>query len=70
MGGLYEVLLYVCLIGSPHECREQALTWSVALPAPMCAAKAYPDAKLWELMHPGWLVKKTICRPPRPFKHV
>ena len=66
----YEVVFYVCLSASPQQCHEHPMTWSVALPAPMCAAKALPEARLWELTHPGWFVKRATCRPPLSVKHV
>ena len=58
-----ELLLAVCLIDNPGNCKDVHLTYSAEALTPMqCAMQAQPEIAKWIREHPGWVTKRYTCR--------
>ncbi|MEJ1160830.1 hypothetical protein [Prosthecomicrobium sp. N25] len=60
-----ELILAVCLLTSPENCREERLTISMEETAPMqCMIGAQTIIAEWSQTHPKWKVARWRCGVP------
>lgn len=58
------ILLYACLISAPATCREERISWSVEVEAPMaCMMRSQVAIAQWSEAHPQWHVGRWKCVP-------
>lgn len=59
---LMELILAICLLGAPGDCREERLSISLEETAPMqCMIGAQQIIAEWAQTHPKWKVEKWRC---------
>ena len=59
-----ELVLSVCLLSTPVDCREEHLSVSLETTAPMqCMIGAQPVIAEWSVSHPKYRVAKWRCGP-------
>jgi hypothetical protein len=59
-----ELVLSICLLTSPGDCREERISISMEQTAPMqCMIGAQPMIAEWTNTHPKWKVAKWRCGP-------
>lgn len=57
-----ELVLAICMLASPGECREERLSISMEETAPMqCMIGAQPVIAEWAQTHPKWKVERWRC---------
>ncbi len=57
-----ELILLVCLIGAPQQCREEYLPVSLEpIPQLRCLMGAQPIIAQWSGVHPKWRVTRWRC---------
>lgn len=59
-----ELILAVCMLSTPGDCREERLSVSVEEVAPIqCMIGAQPIIAEWSQSHPKWKVERWRCGP-------
>ncbi|WP_245294074.1 hypothetical protein, partial [Methylobrevis pamukkalensis] len=59
-----ELLLSICLLTSPSDCRDESLVVSMEPIAPMqCMVSAPQTIAQWNESHPKWRVVRWQCSP-------
>jgi len=62
---MIELVLVVCLIDRPDQCRDVGVTYLAENLTPMqCIMQAPPHMARWVDEHPGWRVARWTCRRP------
>jgi hypothetical protein len=57
-----ELILAVCMLSSPADCREERVSISMEPTAPMqCMIGAQPVIAEWAQTHPKWKVERWRC---------
>jgi hypothetical protein len=57
-----EVVLFICLIGDPTQCKDQTLEHKVQTENPFrCSTVSVPMIAQWAGEHPQWEIKKWRC---------
>lgn len=57
-----ELLLSICLVSSPADCRSENITVSMEATAPMaCMMTAQQTIAQWQESHPKWRVARWKC---------
>ena len=57
-----ELVLAICMLTAPGECREERLSISMEDTAPMqCMIGAQPIIAEWAQTHPKWKVERWRC---------
>ena len=57
-----ELVLAICMLTAPGECREERLSISMEETAPMqCMIGAQPIIAEWAQTHPKWKVERWRC---------
>ncbi|WP_181704005.1 hypothetical protein [Chthonobacter albigriseus] len=59
---MIELVLTVCLMASPNECRHQRMPFDGPLMA--CAMNGQIAAVEWLQTHPKWRLNRWRCGPP------
>jgi hypothetical protein len=58
------LLLTICLLADPGQCREESLSVSIEETAPMqCMIGAQALIAEWSVTHPKWKIERWRCRP-------
>lgn len=61
-----ELVLMVCLMNTPVDCRDEHLTLSVELMTPQqCMLGAQPAMAEWSASHPKYRIERWRCGQPR-----
>lgn len=58
---MIELVMTVCLLAAPEDCRKERLPFNGPLRA--CALAGQFEAATWEANHHGWRVKRWSCGP-------
>lgn len=60
-----ELLISICLMASPADCRNEHMAMSETYQAPMaCMMTAQQAIAQWQEQHPKWRVERWKCVPP------
>ncbi len=60
-----EIVLYVCLLADPKQCKEERLPQLIASQNPAaCATISTPYMAQWMGEHPGWKLIRWKCDRP------
>ena len=58
------VILTVCLIASPHMCKEERVEQSVEERPPVsCIVEGQSTVAIWQQEHPSWHIDRWKCVP-------
>jgi hypothetical protein len=55
------ILLTVCLIGDPSQCRDHRIALTPGTTLVQCLMAAPPHIAQWSEDHPGWHVERWQC---------
>jgi hypothetical protein len=59
-----DLVLLVCLVASPGDCRPERLLYSYEAAAPQaCMLAALPIVAEWRETHPEWSIARWRCEP-------
>ena len=62
---MLELILIVCLQTAPERCEEIYLPRGPSATVMHCMVDAQREAAAWTEQHPGYVVKRWKCGPPR-----
>lgn len=63
---MIEIVLSVCLMSVPVQCRDVTLPMMVDNASPyQCMTMGQIEASKWSAEHPGWVLKGWRCAPYR-----
>ena len=60
---LYQLILTVCLIASPAECKKQEFYEPLSMRDCLVEGQAYAD--IWLRQHPDWRLETFRCQAPK-----
>ena len=61
---MYEIVILVCLISDPANCKEERLAQRMAADDPFrCQIQGAPHIAAWMEQNPGWTFKRMWCAP-------
>ncbi len=59
---MFELIISVCLINSPQNCKDVHLTYMGQLTTPhQCMNRGQPEMAKWSSYNPGWSIRKWRC---------
>ncbi|GBF28437.1 hypothetical protein MnTg02_03501 [bacterium MnTg02] len=63
---MIELVISVCLISTPSECKDVHLTYvAQGLTPYSCLMRAQPKIAKWSIHHPRWSIRKWHCADTR-----
>lgn len=61
---MLELVVSVCLLANPSQCKEVSLVYLAEGTTPMQCMMASPtEIARWSESHPKWFARKWACRP-------
>lgn len=65
---MIELVLSVCLISAPENCKDVQLSYMGDQVTPQqCMFRGQTTAAQWAAGHPDWRITKFKCQPPKEF---
>lgn len=62
---MIELLVSVCLVNDPKQCKDVHLTYADDNLTPLqCVMRGQPEIAKWSAGHPKWRVEKWTCQRP------
>jgi hypothetical protein len=61
---MIELVLTVCVLANPNECRDQRLLFESDKSLMQCMMSAPPFIAQWGDKHPEWFVQRWKCQYP------
>lgn len=59
---MFELIISVCLLNSPDQCKNVHLTYMGELNTPyQCMMIGQPEMAKWSVSNPGWSIRKWRC---------
>ncbi len=62
---MFELVLVVCLLTNPDECRVERLPFQAPLSIMECMRRGQLELPRWLDEHPNWTVKSWRCDMPK-----